>query len=102
MIADDRGFALVPLARGEPRTAADSHLDGANFGGYRRLSRVSSGRDRPPVLCGGSAAHVERLVFDGVEELDSECAALDTQPGVFSGGLHAPGERLARADVDHS
>ncbi len=63
---------------------------------------LSAGSDleRVPVLCCGSAAHVERLVFDRVEEFDPECAALDAQLGVFSGGPEALCEGLVGADVD--
>ncbi len=55
-----------------------------------------------PVLCCGSAAHVERLLFDRVEKLDSECPALDAQASVFSGGPDAVRKGLVRTHVDHS
>jgi hypothetical protein len=51
-------------------------------------------------LCGGSAADLDGLLFDRVEELDSECPALDAQLGVFSGGPDPLGEVLVGADVD--
>lgn len=64
------------------------------------LSRTGYSRDHPPAVSRGSAADVDGLPFDRVEKRDSECPALDTQLGVFSGDPYALSEGLGRTDPD--